>query len=150
VAKEKETSGALKVDHLSFEIGVITAFAEIVGVGVKRLALSGTMTTAEVNAVWGEATHIANENHVVLHRETDLLVSDLFPADVARGKEVLLIYQGSTLEEYAALKHQKAALLKSGTYAGKAREDIARQFGKLLSYPESGIDALLNQNTVRE
>ena len=71
MAKEKETSGALKVDHLSFEIGVITAFAEIVGVGVKRLALSGTMTTAEVNAVWGEATHIANENHVALHRETD-------------------------------------------------------------------------------
>ena len=143
-------SGTPKIDQRSWEIGVITAFAEIVHVGVKRLALSGAMSPAEVNSLWEAATEIANENEVSLYREPDLLLSDLFPADVARGKEVLLIYKGSTLEEYMALKRQKVALLKSGAYTGKAREEIARQFGRLLSYPESGIDALLKENTVRE
>jgi hypothetical protein len=138
------------IDHRSWEIGVITAFAEIVGVGVKKLALSGAMTPAEVASLWEEATRIANENQVAMYREPDLLVSDLFPTDVAKGKEVLLIYQGSTLEEYMALKRKKARLVASGTYAGKAREEIARQFGELLSYPGSGIDALLKKNTVRE
>jgi len=147
---QNEAGGAPKIDHRSFEVGVITAFAEIVGVGVKKLALSGTMTQAEVTSLGEEATRIANDNHVALYRESDLLVSDLFPADVARGKEVLLIYKGSTLEEYMALKRQKAVLVKSGAYTGKAREQIARQFGRLLSYPESGIDALLKKSIVRE
>jgi hypothetical protein len=147
---ENAASGTPTIDQRSWDIGVITAFAEIVNVGVKKLALSGTMPPAEVNALWEEATKIANENHVSLYREPDLLVSDLFPADGARGKDVLLIYKGSTLEDYLALKRQKAALVESNAYTGKAREEIARQFGRLLSYPESGIDALLKKDTLRE
>ena len=73
----------------------------------------------------------------MLYRETDLIVTDLFPADVAKGKHVLLIYKGTTLDEYLALKKRKSELVDSGSYAGEARKDIARQFGKLLSYPDS-------------
>jgi len=148
--REGARSGAPTIDQRSWNIGVITAFAEIVGVGVKKLAISGTMAAAEVNSLWEEGSGIANDNQVSLYREPDLLVSDLFPADAARDKEVLLIYKGSTLEEYMALKRHKAVLVKLGEYSGKAREEIAMQFGKLLSYPESGIDALLKANTQRE
>jgi len=150
VQAQGAASAAPTIDQRSLEIGAIGAFAEMVDVGVKKLAFSGVMTTAEVNALWEEATRVANEHHVALFREHDLLVTDLFPADVAKGKEVLLIYNGSTLDEYKALKRKKALLVKSGTYTGKAREEIARQLGRLLSYPESGIDTLLKKNTVRE
>jgi hypothetical protein len=150
IRAEDAASAAPTIDQRSWNIGVITAFAEIVDVGVKKLALSGTMSPVEVNSLWEEASKIANENHVSLYREPDLLVSDLFPADGARGKDVLLIYKGSTLEDYMALKQQKAALVKTGAYSGKAREEIARQLGRLLSYPESGIDTLLKKNTLRE
>lgn len=143
-------SGTPKIDQRSWDIGVITAFAEIVGVGVKKLALSGTMLRAEVDSLWADVTEIANENQVSLYREPELLISDLFPADVATGKEVVLIYKGSTLEEYTALKREKALLVNSGRYTGKVREGIARQFGRLLSYPASGIDMLLKKNTVCE
>lgn len=148
--REDAGSDAPKIDQRSWNIGVITAFAEIVGVGVKKLALSGPMTPEEVSSLWEEASWIANENQVSLYRESELLVSDLFPADAARGKEVLLIYQGSTLDEYIVLKRHKAVLVESGAYTGKAREEIARLFGKLLSYPEPGIDELLKKNTLRE
>ena len=147
---QNSPDGRAKIDQRSWDIGVITAFAEIVGVGVKKLALSGAMVRAEVDSLWGEAAEIASENQVLLFREPELLVSDLFPADVAKGKEVLLIYKGSTLGEYTALKAEKALLVKAGRYADKAREDIARRFGRLLSYPESGIDALLKKNTLFE
>jgi hypothetical protein len=143
-------SGTPKIEQRSWDIGVITAFAEIVGVGVKKLALSGTMRAAEVDSLWEEVAEVANENQVSLYREPELLISDLFPADVAAGKEVVLIYKGSILEEYRVLKREKALLVKSGRYTGKVREDIARQFGRLLSYPEAGIDVLLKKNTVRE
>ncbi len=80
-------------------------------------------------------------------RETDLIVTDLYPADVALGKHVLLIYTGDTLDEYLTLKEEKAALVAAGNYTGEAREEIARRFGRLLSYPENIITGLLKKQT---
>jgi hypothetical protein len=146
----RAAANASQVDRRSYDLGAIAAFAEMVHVGVKRLGFSSALSPADANALWEEAKKIASENHVALYREPDLLVTDLFPADVAKGKDVLLIYKGSTLDEYLALKRKKAQLVKSGTYGGKAREEIARQLGMLLSYPESSIDDLLKKNMVRE
>ena len=146
----RAAANAPQVDRRSYDLGAIAAFAEMVHVGVKRLGFSSTLLPADANALWEEAKKIASENHVALYREPDLLVTDLFPADVAKGKDVLLIYKGSTLDEYMALKRKKAHLVKSGTYTGKAREQIARQLGRLLSYPESSIDGLMKKNMVRE
>jgi hypothetical protein len=146
----EESHWDASIDQRSLHIGEIAAFAELVNVGVKKLAFSDVLLPKDTDALLKEATRIANENSVKLYREPELLVSDLFPADVAKGKEVLLIYKGTTLEEYLALKREKAQLVKSGQYTGKAREEIARKLGRLLSYPESGIDMLLKKTTVRE
>jgi hypothetical protein len=145
-AAQDAVNSAAHIDQRSYDLGGTAAFAEMVEVGVKRLAFSSTLLTAEMTALLPDATRIANEHHVALYREPDLIVTDLFPADVARGKEVLLIYKGSTLDEYMDLKRQKAVLVKSSAYSGKAREQIARRLGKLLSYPEPAIDALLRKN----
>ena len=142
--------GTLQIDKRSLHVGEITAFAELVGVGTKKLAFSDVLPSQELNEILPEATRIAQESQVLLYREPQLIVTDLFPKDVAKGKEVLLIYKGNTLEEYQALKREKEALVKAGKYSGKSREDIARKLGKLLSYPDSGIDMLLKKNTERE
>ena len=83
-------------------------------------------------------------------RETDFLVTDLYPADVADGKHVLLIYTGDTLDRYLQIKADKAALVSAGNYEGEAREEIARRFGRLLSYPEPVIDDLLAREKLLE
>ncbi len=140
----------LKIDKPSLHVGEITAFAELVGIGQKKLAFSDVLSPQEMDEILPEATRIAQESHVLLYREPDLIVTDLFPADVAKGKEVLLIYKGATLDEYKALKRDKAALVKAGKYTGKAREEVARRLGKLLSYPDSGIETLLKKEQLRE
>jgi hypothetical protein len=142
--------GARQIDRRSYDLGAIGAFAEMVDVGLKRLAFSSALTPSDADALWDEANKIASENHVLLYRDPDLLVTDLFPHDVAKGKDVLLIYKGSTLEQYMALKRDRAQLVKSGTYTGKAREEIARRLGRLLSYPEPSIDALIKKNAAHE
>jgi catechol 2,3-dioxygenase-like lactoylglutathione lyase family enzyme len=100
-----------------------------------------------MTAMLPEAEKVAARNNVKLYRESSLLVTDLFPADVAHGKDVLLIYQGATLDQYLALKADAEALDKSGQYTGQAREAIARRFGRLLSYPTWRINQLLAQNS---
>jgi catechol 2,3-dioxygenase-like lactoylglutathione lyase family enzyme len=131
----------------SFQLGIIAGFSELVNAGTKQLALSEPMSAAEMDALMEEAEGIAERNNVQLFREKDLLVTDLFPEEVAEGKEVLLIYKGLTLDAYQTLKKDKEELMSSGRYEGLAREQIARRFGRLLSYPEKRINELLAQQT---
>jgi len=66
---------------------------------------------------------------------------------VATGKDVLLLYRGTTLEEYLSLKSDKAKLEKNGDYDNKARIRVARRFGRMLSYSPREINRLLARNS---
>ena len=138
------------IDARSYNLGILGGFSEVVRLGVKELALSEVMSPAEMDDILDAAQAVADRNDVSLYRETDFLVTDLFPADVAKDKHVLLVYTGDTLGKYLAIKNDKESLLGSGDYVGDAREEIARRFGRLLSYPEPVIDNLLATQAQRE
>ncbi len=139
----EETAPVEGIDQRSYRLGGIGAFAEVVAVGVKKLALSAPMTPDEMDASMEEAQRIAEENGVKIYRETDFLVTDLFSEEVTRGKHVLLIYLDPVKDEYMALKAEKEALIAESKYEGEARREIARKMGRLLSYPEEHIERLL-------
>lgn len=134
-------------NQTSYKLGAIGAFGEMVDAGVKRLALSAVMSSLEMDAFIDQAQEVTERNNVQLYRENDLIVTDLFSTDVAKDKEVLIIYQGNTLDAYLKLKEDKSALVSSSTYSGENRLEIARRFGRLLSYSSKKINSLLSQNT---
>ena len=134
------------IDHRSYQLGVIGAFAEVVGAGVKRLALSSPMTPEVMDALIDDAETIIARNDAKAYRETDFLVTDLFPAEITEGKHVILIYNDPVLDEYMALKKRKQGLVDEGRYEGEARADIAREMGRLLSYPEERVDRMLSES----
>jgi len=131
----------------AYVLGGIGAFGEMVNAGVKKLALSAPLSSAEMDNIMEEATLVAEQNQVEVYREPDLLVTDLFPAEATKGKEVLLIYQGTAKEEYLQLKEDARKLDEAGLYTGKAREAIARRMGRLLGYPPHQINQLLAANS---
>ncbi|MFT5134274.1 MAG: thioredoxin-related protein [Gammaproteobacteria bacterium] len=139
-AAEESSKMDAPIDQRSFRLGSFSSFAEMVSVDVKSLALSAALSPDEMDALVEEAAQIAGTQGVMIYREPDLIVTDLFPADVALEKHVLLIYKGNILDRYLALKQEKTILMNSGAYEGAARKDIARQFGKLLSYPDAIIE----------
>jgi catechol 2,3-dioxygenase-like lactoylglutathione lyase family enzyme len=131
----------------AYVLGGIGAFGEMVNAGVKKLALSAPLSSAEMDNIMEEATRVAKQNQVNIYREPDLLVTDLFPAEATKGKEVLLIYQGTANEEYLRLKEDARKLEEAGLYQGKTREAIARRMGRLLGYPPHHINKLLAANS---
>lgn len=142
-----EESDRAATERRAYRLGGIGAFAEMVAGGVKTLALSAAVLPEEMDALVDDATRIAAENGAEMYRERDFLVTDLFPASVTEGREVLVIYTGDTLDRYLALKEEKAALVDSGEYDDPAiRAEIARKMGELLSYPDWKVDELLGQN----
>ena len=133
------------IDERSYQLGVIGAFAEVVGLGVKRLALSSAMSPEDMDALIDEAEAIIARNGALSYRETDFLVTDLFPEEVTAGKHVILIYQDPVKDEYMALKERKQKLIDEGRYRGEERKAIARALGRLLSYPEERIERMLSE-----
>jgi len=132
------------IDQRSYILGGIGAFAEMVGAGVKQLALSAPLDPAEMDAIMAEAERIAGDNGARVYRESDFLVTDLFPSSLTEGKHVLLICSEATRQEYMDLKAMKRQLQDSGHYEAEARTEIAQRFGELLSYSEEKVNSLLN------
>lgn len=133
------------IDKRSYNLGAIGAFAEMVAADVKKLGLSAPLSPKEMDALIDDAKRIAEQNGAKIYREEDFLVTDLFPEEITKGKHVLLIYKGSTKDDYFALKSKKRRLVETGKYSGDAREAIARSMGKLLSYSDKKIDSLLEK-----
>ena len=131
------------IDERSYQLGVIGGFAEVVGVGVKKLALSSAMSPEDMAGLREEAEKIVARNNALCFLETDFLVTDLFPVEVTEGQHVLFIYLDPVKDEYMALKARKQKLIDDGQYEGEARKEIAREMGRLLSYPEERIEAML-------
>lgn len=140
---EAATAGGWKLDPLSYSIGNFSTFAEMVNIGLKKMALSQALPSAEMDRLEREVRRLGHEWNVGIYREPDFLVTDLFPTDATADKHVLIIYRGGTLEEYQALKQRKASLIEAGQYDDKARRELAWDLGKLLSYPDEKIEQLL-------
>jgi len=135
-----------KMDH-SYELGVVAGFSEMVNAGVKKLALSAPMSPEDMDEFMAEAEKVASKHQVSIYRESELLTTDLFPENVASGKEVLLLFQGTTLQEYLSLKENMSDLLSRGRYEGEERLNISRRFGRMLSYSPKKINSLISENT---
>ena len=132
-----------KFDQLSYYAGVTAAFSEIVAAGVKPLALSHPYSKEELYLMREPTRQIAAEYGVVTWVEDSLLVTPLFPADVALGKFVILLAQNKTvLERYTALKVRHAAALQTGTL-DDIGEELAHSFGNLLGYSNAAIEKML-------
>jgi len=139
--------GCSQEDKHVRELGVVSAFSELVNAGVKQLALSSTMTTAEMDAFYPLAVEAAAAHNVMVAREPDLITTDLFPEGIAEGKEVLLLYQGNTKYAYDQIKKDQEELIAAGKNTKVESQEIARRFGRLLSYSPRKINSLISDNT---
>lgn len=131
------------IDQWSFNLGITRAHIGVVSSGVKKLALGAPLPPEEIDALIGEAERMAAENGVRVCRETDFLVTDLFPTSLTEGKHLLMVCHESTYQEYMALKTYKQQRVEAGSYDATARVEVATRMGELLSYSEEKIASLL-------
>lgn len=136
-------------DKVSFEkeSGAFEAFAEMVQAGVKPIALSHPMSSAELDLFMPEANRLAEKYEVSIFREPELIGTSLFDSAAVEGKEVLIIHDEHSLARYQILKNEAKELAAKGDYLGAKKEEISRAFGRLLGYPSSRVNDLLAQNS---
>ena len=141
-----------EIQSYSFECGVIDCFNEMIRAGIKSLALSRPLPTAQArDEMLPFAREACQRYGTKLYIEDEPLLSDLFPLSLNKGKYNILFYSADhILEQYLRLKEHKQALVAEGAYFGGNRSRIAWDFGRLLSYPEEVIRHLIEGNQERE
>ena len=128
------------LDLDSYHLGMIYAFAEIAGSGVKPLALSPPITREEYDRLKEPIRLIADEYNVHLLIDEDFLTTKLFNPAFTEGKVVVhMAKEVSTLDRYKALKERKR---REGRLE-EAEEEIAIGLGLLLGYDKGTIADLL-------
>lgn len=129
------------------ESGQVETFAEMVKSGVKPIALSPPLSSAEMDLFFPEAARIAEQYEIELYRESDLIETALFSDSLIENMEVLILSKGNGLLSYKALKNEIKTAKSSGTYTGDRKIEFSRRFGRLLGYPVARINELLAENS---
>lgn len=140
------------MDAYSYHCGVIDAFNEIVKAGVKRLALSHPIDDEVMLQRLAEfSKSICAKYKTQYYIEKELLITDLFPKEANSNTYSILYYKDKeVLTTYLSLKETKKELLLQQQYTSTKRKDIAYQFGKLLSYSDTAIIKLIQDNQDKE
>jgi len=132
------------VDVRSFHLGMINAFAEMVAVGLKPLAISPPLTPEEYEAVRADSEKIVKGSGILSFLETSLLVTDLQSPEFTEGKWSILYYkEEETLDAYRSLKDRKRMLEERGPVPPGDLREISKEFMRLLGYPGETIERKL-------
>lgn len=131
----------------SFHSGIILAYAEVVGAGIKRFGLSSPYSPEFANEMRPVTEYAAKKRGVLIVPEDSLPVTKLFRRDVAKDKVVYMIAQNQdVLDEYLEVKKLKAESDAQGN-PDDIEDLIAEKFGKLLSYKDDVINRLIEKNS---
>ena len=135
-----------EIDWRSYQLGVISAFAEVVDNGCKRLALSSPMTRVQFDSVIEDAQEIAANRDLILHVDDDFLETILFDHEPIRGKTVIhIVSEQAIVDEYLGLKEKKRRHAEAGTLTDDVEHEVAWGLGRLLSYDDNSIKRLLKK-----
>ncbi len=136
-----------KIDEYSYHLGAADAFCEMVRAGVKRIALSHPCDTKEMrDGFLSDFDMLCVEYGTHYYVEDEPIITDLFPAEMNRGKFQVIFYrEEKDINAYLALKEEIRRSKADGTY-GEVRKEIAELYGRLLSYPKERVEFLMGIN----
>ena len=145
----KKDRNGVEIDRLSFQLGMINCFVEMVACGVKDLAISPPLFPKDHSSIEESSKKIVRSFGIKSYLEKSLLVTDLQTADFTRGKWSILYYKDeAVLRKYLDLKALQERLVRDKKYDDKARKNISRKFMRLLSYPDENIEEKLSKAPV--
>ena len=141
-----EKKSKLSIDRLSFQLGMINCFVEMVACGVKKLALSPPLKPEDYTAIESASEKMVEEFGIHSYLEKNLMITKLQSKEFTRNKWSVLYYKDKNiLAAYQALKNEQKSLMEKTLHDETANIDISRCFMRLLSYPEEVIEEKLRK-----
>ena len=144
---EEDGEEERKVDPYSYHLGAMDCFCEMVGAGVKTLAMSHPCDSRqERDSFLKDVKKLCEKYGILYHPQDEALITDLFPAEANQDKYNYLFFRTQDVyETYLELKKRQKELENQCGGTEEERYQLAADFGALLSYPEEGIRRLIEK-----
>ena len=140
-----ESAPLVKIDRLSFEIGMINCFVEMIACGVKRLALSPPLSPGDFEKIEPWSKKIVTGFGVKSWLEKSLISTDLQSEEFTAGKWVIMYYKtDDVLESYLELKKKRKRIDETEKPDPNSLKALSKDFMRLLSYPDDVIETKLS------
>ena len=135
------------IDAYSYGLGAMDCFCEMVGAGVKTLAMSHPCDSRqERDSFLKDVKKLCEKYGVYFYAEDEAFLTDLFPERLNKGKYNYLFYaRKEVLDAYFELKEEQRVVIQNGGYTRQKSYEIAKKFGRLLSYTEEGTERLIQK-----
>ncbi len=128
------------LDRISYEIGMVNCFIEMVACGVKPLAISPPLAPEELPLMEEVSAELSEGFGTEYHVVESLMITDIQSAEFTRGKNSILYYRDkAVLDRYLELDARVAELTRQGKYEGEERRAISIEFGRMLGYPDDVV-----------
>ena len=88
-----------KLDRISFELGMINCFVEMVACGVKKMAISPPLAPEDYHLVKPLSEKMIQAFGIKSHLDKSLLITDLQTEDFTKGKWAILYYNDDRILE---------------------------------------------------
>ncbi len=138
-----------RIDRLSFEIGMINCFVEMVACGVKKLALSPPLSPDDYEKIKPWSEKIVAGFGIKTWLEKSLIATDLQSDEFTAGKWVILYYKtDDVLTSYKELKAKRSKIGEMENPDQTTLKEISKDFMQLLSYPKDVIKQKLSGKQV--
>ena len=106
------------LDRISYEIGMINCFIEMVACGVKPLAISPPIEPENLPVLEEVSRELSEGFGTKYYVDLEMMITDIQSADFTRGKHSIFYYKDdAVIRRYKELKEQVAALTAEGRYS---------------------------------
>lgn len=124
------------LDYISYNIGMINSFIEMVACGVKPLAISPPIEPSDLSIMEEASLELSEGFNTKYCVVESLMVTDIQSEEFTKNKNSILYYEDdAVIDAYFALKKRVDDLVSKDSYSGPERREISIEFGLLLGYP---------------
>lgn len=135
--------GYSNYDKISFDLGKIDCFSEMVRARVKDLALSPAIDPRDRETFERAMRDIADVYQVQYYFDDNFIVNDIVHTSYTEGRLVILIYrEDEVFDEYLKLKAIQQIYRARGGFTAAVRKENTKKLCKLLSYPPERIQEM--------
>ena len=134
-------------DKISFDLGMIECFCEMVAAKVKTLALSPAINPEHIEIVKKAVVEIAKKYQIKYFIEDNMILNNIAPESYTKNKYVFFFYQNDhIINSYLKLKDQQQKALLAKSYNAELRSKLSIKLCQLLSYPNEKIEEIEGKN----
>ena len=129
------------LDEISYQMGFIGCFSEMVAAKLKKIALSKPSKKENVKIIEKAADYLTKSYDIYYYIDYDMVKNNIITDDELEDKAVFVLYEKKEfLDEYLALKKKQEEAIANGTYTDKIKKEITLKLCELLCYSKEMIE----------